>query len=75
MSALSVLYFVLPFPLAFILHDGEEVAVQHRWMKRHGEVLTRRFPKMRSVIENLLGKDNLERFSWRLSAKNLLANL
>lgn len=74
MSALSVLYFVLPFPLAFILHDGEEAAVQHRWMKRHGEVLTRRFPKMRKEIL-LRGKDNLAQFSWRLSAKNLLANL
>ena len=57
MSALSVLYFVLPFPLAFILHDGEEAAVQHRWMKRHGEVLTRRFPKMRWVVGHLRGLD------------------
>ena len=29
--------------------------MQHRWMKRHGEVLTRRFPKMRKVIEHLCG--------------------
>ena len=57
MSALSILYFVLPFPLAFILHDGEEVAVQHRWMNRHGVMLTRRFPKMRRVVGHLRGLD------------------
>jgi len=30
MNALTVLYPVLPFPIAFILHDEEEVVVQHR---------------------------------------------
>lgn len=57
MSALSVLYLVLPFPLAFILHDGEEVAVQHRWMMGHREMLTRRFPRMEKVIRHLCGLD------------------
>lgn len=53
MSALSVLYLVLSLPVAFILHDAEEVAVQHRWMLAHRESLASRFPKLRSMFEHL----------------------
>ena len=53
MSALSVLYLVLSLPVAFILHDAEEVAVQHRWMLAHRESLASRFPKLRPMIERL----------------------
>ncbi|MDO4497462.1 MAG: HXXEE domain-containing protein [Bacteroidales bacterium] len=53
MSALAVLYLVLPFPLAFIIHDVEEIAVQHRWMLAHREALALRFPKMKPMIEQL----------------------
>ena len=53
MSALSVLYLVLSLPVAFILHDAEEVAVQHRWMLTHRESLASRFPKLRPMIERL----------------------
>ena len=53
MSALSVLYLVLSLPVAFILHDAEEVAVQHRWMLAHREALASRFPKLRPMIERL----------------------
>ena len=53
MSALSVLYLVLPLPIVFILHDTEEAIVQHRWMLAHREDLTMRFPKLRPVIEHL----------------------
>ncbi|MDO4462147.1 MAG: HXXEE domain-containing protein [Bacteroidia bacterium] len=55
MSALSVLYLVLPFPLAFIIHDLEEMLFQHRWLVAHRESLSRRFPRMRFVIEHLSG--------------------
>lgn len=55
MSALSVLYLVLPFPLAFILHDGEEVILQHRWMLAHRETLACRFPRMKHLIDYLSG--------------------
>ena len=54
MSALSILYLVLPLPLFFILHDAEEVAVQHRWMKAHSTSLVARFPRMRMMIDRLL---------------------
>lgn len=50
MSALTVLYLVLPFPIAFILHDAEEVMVQHRWMLNRKEVLNERFPKTRHMV-------------------------
>lgn len=53
MSALSVLYLVLSLPIVFILHDMEEVVVQHRWMLAHRESLVLRFPKMRPMIEHL----------------------
>lgn len=57
MSALSVLYLVLPFPLAFFLHDAEEVLVQHRWMLSHRDTLLRRFPKLNPVITHLCRLD------------------
>ena len=53
MSALSVLYLVLPLPIVFILHDTEEAIVQHRWVLAHREALTMRFPNLRPVIEHL----------------------
>ncbi len=53
MSALTVLYLVLPLPLAFMLHDAEEIAVQRRWMQAHGAELARRFPKFRAIIARL----------------------
>jgi len=53
MSALTFLYLVLPFPFAFILHDAEEVAFQHKWMLRHKESLLKRFPKAKAMIEML----------------------
>ena len=53
MSALSVLYLVLSLPIVFILHDAEEVIVQHRWMLAHRESLALRFPKLSPVIEHL----------------------
>ncbi|MGN0213838.1 MAG: HXXEE domain-containing protein [Muribaculaceae bacterium] len=53
MSSLSILCLVMPFPVAFVLHDAEEVAVQHRWMLAHKQELTSKFPKMRSIIDHL----------------------
>lgn len=54
MSALSIFYLILPFPLAFILHDAEEVNVQHGWMLRHQDNLSKKFPKLRPMIQHLL---------------------
>ena len=55
MSALSILYLVLPLPLLFILHDGEEVVVQHRWMLAHKEPIAARFPRLRPLLDHLSG--------------------
>lgn len=41
------------FPLAFIIHDLEEILVQHRWMLSHKDSLLQRFPKMSPMIEQL----------------------
>lgn len=53
MSPLSVLILVLPLPLAFLLHDAEEVAVQHRWMENHSGALRERFPRLRQLLDRL----------------------
>ena len=57
MSALSILYLVLPFPLAFLLHDMEEMIVQHKWMTTHATSLFHRFPRLRSLLKHLLLMD------------------
>ena len=53
MSALSVLSLVLPFPLLFVIHEVEEVLVQHRWMKAHRADLERRFPWSHNILAHL----------------------
>ena len=57
MSALSILYLVLPFPLAFLLHDMEEMIVQYKWMTTHATSLFHRFPRLRSLLKHLLLMD------------------
>ena len=53
MSALSVFILVLSFPIVFVVHDAEEVIVQHRWMLAHRESLYLRFPKARPMLDHL----------------------
>lgn len=55
MNSLTILYTVLPFLLAFILHDAEEVVVQHCWMLKHKKSIITRFPKMKEMVEHLSG--------------------
>ena len=53
MSALSILFLVLPFPLAFIIHEAEEIAVQKRWMARHHDLLKQKFPRLKPLTGHL----------------------
>ena len=53
MSALAVLYLVIPLPLAFVVHEAEEIITQHKWMMSHGERLKRRFPRLGFLINHL----------------------
>lgn len=57
MNALAVLYLVLPFPMAFIIHDAEEVIVQHRWMTLHRAGLSERMPWLEPMIARLAQLD------------------
>ena len=41
---------ILSFPLAFLIHDLEEILVQHKWMSAHKEDLLRRFPRIKPMI-------------------------
>ena len=49
------LFFIISFPLAFIIHDAEEIVVQHKWMQAHKEDLLRRFPRARRIVFHLSG--------------------
>lgn len=49
------MYIVLLFPFLFLLHEIEEVVVQHRWMALHKVKLLQRFPRLRKLIEYLCG--------------------
>ena len=44
---------ILSFPLAFLIHDLEEILVQHKWMLAHKEDLIRRFPRLQPMILHL----------------------
>lgn len=49
------MYIVLLFPFLFLLHEIEEVVVQHRWMALHKGKLLQLFPRLRKLIEYLCG--------------------
>ena len=42
------------FLLLFVVHDIEEIVVQHRWMLAHRETLARRFPRFQPAVRQLL---------------------
>ena len=44
---------IISFPLAFLIHDLEEILVQHKWMSAHKENLLRRFPRLQPMIRHL----------------------
>ncbi|SIO28552.1 HXXEE domain-containing protein [Fibrobacter sp. UWB11] len=47
------LIWIISFPLAFIVHDGEEIIVQHKWMLTHKDLLIQKFPRAKRVITHL----------------------
>ena len=53
MSALAILSLVLPFPLAFVIHEAEEVLCQSKWMKEHKDTLMKKFPRCERLIQHL----------------------
>lgn len=55
MSTSWLFLFIILFPIAFILHDGEEIITQERWMSTHKESLLVRFPNLTPMIEQLAG--------------------
>lgn len=55
MSGLSILVLVLPLPIAFIIHDLEEILFLNKWMMRHRCGLIERFSKMAPALERLAG--------------------
>lgn len=44
---------ILSFPIAFLIHDMEEILMQHKWMLAHKEDLLRKFPRLQSMILHL----------------------
>lgn len=55
MSTGWLFLFIILFPIAFILHDGEEIITQEKWMSKHKESLLIRFPRLKPMIEQLAG--------------------
>ena len=53
MSTGWLFLFILLFPIAFILHDGEETITQEKWMSNNKESLLIKFPKLKPMIEQL----------------------
>lgn len=53
MSALSVLFFVLPLPILFFAHRVEEFLTQKRWASQQNDELKGRFPQVLGAIHNL----------------------
>ena len=47
------LFWIISFPLAFIIHDGEEIVVQHQWMLAHKESIIQKFPRATRIIVHL----------------------
>ena len=47
------LFWIISFPLAFIIHDGEEIVVQHQWMLAHKESIIQKFPRTTRIIVHL----------------------
>jgi len=47
------LFWIISFPLAFIIHDSEEIIVQHKWVLAHKEHLIQKHPIATRIIEHL----------------------
>ena len=60
-AIMGTILYVL-FILAFIIHDGEEIAVEHKWLLAHGEALCEKHPKLRRML-NHLRKMNTKAFT------------
>ena len=56
----TVLYVL--FILAFIIHDGEEIAVEHKWLLAHGDALCEKHPKFQRMLIHF-GKMNTKAFT------------
>ena len=56
----TILYILLI--LAFIVHDGEEIAVVHKWVMTHGNDLCEKLPMLRRVF-NYFRKLNTKAFA------------
>lgn len=54
MDTISI-YLIILFPITFIIHDGEEILTQHKWMLTHKGSLIVRFPMLRPALKHLSG--------------------
>ena len=53
MNILIIFLLTISLPLAFILHDGEEVLMFRHWMTAHKDSLDEKFPKLKPIITHL----------------------
>lgn len=57
MCTLNIQYWILLFPLAFMIHDLEEVIILRRWMLIHRNEIEDRFPRIKSILKHLSSLD------------------
>ncbi|MGM9759386.1 MAG: HXXEE domain-containing protein [Parabacteroides sp.] len=50
MFALTILSLVVPLPLFFMMHDGEELLAHSRWMQKNAGRLIEKFPALTKEI-------------------------
>jgi hypothetical protein len=51
MSGLSILYMVLPFPAALLVHGLEGILTEGRWLRKNGEAVKARLPWATGCID------------------------
>lgn len=51
MSALTVLYMVLPFPAVLLVHGLEGILTEGRWLRKNGEAVRARLPWAAGCID------------------------
>ena len=52
---MDMLFSYISFLLIFLIHDGEEIIVQHRWVQTHRNQLGIKLKRLRLLVQHLAG--------------------
>ena len=51
MNTLNIVIYLLP--IVFMIHDFEEIIGVEKWLKKNGECMKRKYPKLKTIIQHL----------------------